>query len=303
MQYRHDSSETGKLHVAWVQSWNTFLKELRVLIKNHHTTGLTWNASGGDAASFAGAAPAPSSGGPPPPGPPPPPVVVASAGKQVDHSALFAEIEAVKERQKSGKTEGLKHVTKDMKAPKGGSSAPVPAVAPKKGSTPAPKKAAITKPPKFELEGNKWIVENQVGNHSLVIGEPEPKHAVYVYKCDDSVLQIKGKVNTITIDSCHKTAVVFDTAISSVEVVNCSGIQVQVTGKVPSVQVDKTTGAQIFVSNNSLEVEIVTSKSDAMNVVLPPKNDGDDIEEIAIPEQFKTTIANRKLVTEAVAHV
>jgi len=76
-----------------------------------------------------------------------------------------------------------------------------------------------------------------------------------------------------------------------------------VTGKVPSVQIDKTTGAQVFVSNDCLGVEIVTSKSDAMNVVLPPKKEGDDIEEIAIPEQFKTTISNRKLQTEAVAHV
>jgi len=226
MQYRHDSSETGKLNVAWVQGWNTFLKELRVLIKNHHTTGLTWNASGGDAASFVGAAAAaPSSGGPPPPGPPPPPVILAPAGgKQVDHGALFAEIEAVKERQKSGKTEGLRHVTKEMKTKSrdGSEAAPVPVSGgAKKASAPAAaKKTTPAKPPKFELEGNKWLVENQVGNHSLVIAEPEPKHAVYVYRCDDSVLQIKGKVNTITIDSCHKTAVVFDTAISSVEIVN-----------------------------------------------------------------------------------
>ncbi len=43
VQYRKETSDAAKNHVAWVTAWNTFLKELRVYIKNHHTTGLTWN--------------------------------------------------------------------------------------------------------------------------------------------------------------------------------------------------------------------------------------------------------------------
>jgi len=43
MQYRKDESEQGKTQVAWVHAWNTFLKELRVYIKNYHTTDLAWN--------------------------------------------------------------------------------------------------------------------------------------------------------------------------------------------------------------------------------------------------------------------
>jgi len=312
------NQKTGKINVAWVQAWNTFLKELRQWIKVHHTTALTWGGSA-DAASFVGASPAPaaasggSSGGPPPPpaGPPPPPVdlgTTTSGGgkKHVDTAALFAEINAVKERQAGGKTEGLRHVTKDMKVKYQDKSA-LPSAPTPKASTGGggPKKAAAVSsaPPKLELQGNKWLVEHQIGNREIVISEVEAKQTVYIYKCENSVVQVKGKINAITLDTCKKTGLVFDNCISSVEAVNCNSVQIQITGKVPSILVDKSSGVQLFLSKDCLDVEIVTSKSDEMNVVLPGKNAGDDIEEIAIPEQFKTTIVNRKLVTESVAHV
>lgn len=310
MQFRHDSSEEGKKQVAWVTAWNTFLKELRVWIKNYHTTGLTWNAQGGDAASFVGAsapaaAPAPSGGAPPPPGPPPPAMDFTNAPPPSSNAqaALFAEINAVKERQAGGRTEGLRKVTKEMKTSYNKDSQPV--VVPKTSTASAPKKAtqAPSRPPKFELEGAKWVIEFQVGNRDLVIENPEVRHTVYIYKCENSVVQIKGKVNNITMDSCKKVGLVFENAISVAEVVNCNSVQVQVNGKVPSVLIDKTSGCQIFLSNDGFDTEIVTSKSDEMNVVLPPLNPSDDITEIAVPEQFKTVIKNRKLVTEAVAHV
>jgi len=147
------------------------------------------------------------------------------------------------------------------------------------------------------------VVEFQSGAKDLVIENPEARHTVYIYKCDDAVIQVKGKVNAITMDTCHKVGLVFDNAISVVEVVNCNGVQVQINGKVPSVLIDKTSGAQIFLSKEGMGAEIVTSKSDSMNIVLPPENPADDSTEIAVPEQYKTTIVNRKLVTECVQHV
>jgi len=148
-------------------------------------------------------------------------------------------------------------------------------------------------------------VENQHGNKNVVIDNVEPKQTVYVYKCEDSVIQIKGKVNAITCDTCKKIGLVFGNAISVAEIVNCTSVQVQVTGKVPAIQIDKTSGCQVFLSNESLGVEIVTSKSDEMNICLPGKTPEEDITEVAIPEQFKTVInaQRRCLVTEAVAHV
>lgn len=56
----------------------------------------------------------------------------------------------------------------------------------------------ISKPPKFALEGNKWVVENQL-NAQLEIKDPEMRHVVYIYNCVGSTIQIANKVNAVTI--------------------------------------------------------------------------------------------------------
>jgi len=102
--------------------------------------------------------------------------------------------------------------------------------------------------PPLSLSLFPYLQENQVGNKNIIIENPEVRQTVYIYKCHDSVIQIKGKVNSIMLDSCKKTGLVFENAISVAEVVNCASVQVQVTGKVPSVAIDKTSGCQVFLS-------------------------------------------------------
>jgi len=202
-------------------------------------------------------------------------------------------------------TSGLKKVTNDMKSKnRTDKSSVVPASAAKETSGGSSgKKETATKPPKLSLEGNKWVIEWQVNNKNIVISDTEAKQTVYIYKCKGSTIQIKGKVNAITLDDCSKTAVVFENCIASVEIVNSNSVEVQVLGKVPSFAVDKTSGCQIYLSKDSLEAEIVTSKSSEMNVLIPGRTPDDDLVEMAIPEQFKTLVRNGKLVTESVAHV
>lgn len=48
----------------------------------------------------------------------------------------------------------------------------------------------------------------------------------------------------------------------------------QVTGSVPTITIDKSDGVQIFLSKDSLNVEIVTAKSSEMNVSIP-NDDGE----------------------------
>ena len=62
----------------------------------------------------------------------------------------------------------------------------------------------------------------------LVVAEPEVKHSIYIFKCTDSVVQVKSKVNHITLDGCKKTAVVFDSVMAGIDLINCSGCTVQV---------------------------------------------------------------------------
>jgi hypothetical protein len=41
------------------------------------------------------------------------------------------------------------------------------------------------------------------------------------------VVQVQGKVNTISLDKCSRTGLVFDDVIATVEVVNCQSVQVR----------------------------------------------------------------------------
>jgi len=296
----------NQTQVDWVGAFNGFLKELQVYIKKHHTTGLTWNPRGGDAGSHQVGQGGQSGGnmdGPAPPPPPPPSVEDLTGGptgttsKGPDMSNVFSSL-----NKGETVTSGLKKVTDDMKSKNRKDKTSVVPAAAIKNTVPKEVKEIASKPPKFALESQKWAVEYQRDNKNLVISDTEPRQTVYIYKCVNTTVVIKGKVNAITVDDCTKTAVVFDTVMASFEVVNCRSVEVQVNGKAPSFAIDKTSGCQLYLSQESLAAEIVTSKSSEMNVLLPQVND-EDMVEIAIPEQYKTTVKNGRLHTEIVQHV
>jgi len=168
-------------------------------------------------------------GGPPPP--PPPPAYELDNFQDLDVSgsddraALFASL-----NKGEGVTSGLKKVTADMQTHKNPSIRAGSTVPAKQAPTAdsGPKAPSAAKPPKFVLEGKKWIVEYQVGQKSLVIDKTEMNQVVYMFGCKDSVINIKGKLNSIVVDSCIKTAVVFESLVSSVEFVNARDCQMQV---------------------------------------------------------------------------
>ncbi|KAH8298191.1 hypothetical protein KR018_010572 [Drosophila ironensis] len=288
--------EKDVTHVEWARSWIQTLTELQAYIKQYHTTGLVWSGKG---AAPAGGAPPP-----PPPGglPPPPPPLDLSALKLDsaagdDRSALFAQI-----NQGADITKNLKKVTGDMQTHKNPSlrSGPAPFKAPAQygASAGAPAAAAPAKEPVFTRDGKKWIIEYQKNNTGLLVENAEMNNVVYVFRCEGSTLTVKGKVNNIVFDSCKKCSLLFDSVVASVEFVNCQSVQMQVLGSVPTVSIDKTDGCQMYLSKDSLGVEIVNSKSSEMNILLP--QDNGDYTELALPEQYKTTIAGKTLKTVCV---
>jgi len=283
--------KTDPSQVDWVAHYNNFLKELAVFIKKHHTTGLVWNPKGGEASSAkvaptqAHAAPAAA------------PAASKPSAAPVNVN-LFAEIS-----KGTDISSGLKKVTKDMKTSNRADKTSVVPAGTEKAEVKKPAAAGQKKgTPKFELAGNKWVVEWQEGGN-IEIKEPEPKHTVYIYKCEKTTVQISGKVNTILVDSCKRVGVVFHDVVSTCELVNSNSIDIQVTGKIPAMAIDKCSGAQIYLSKESLGVEIVTSKSDQMNVLIPDPAGGLDPIEMPVPEQFKTYVKDNKLVTTTTDHV
>ncbi len=59
-------------------------------------------------------------------------------------------------------------------------------------------------------------------------------------------MQVKGKVNAITLDKSSKTGLVFENVVASCEVVNSQSVEVQCTGLVPTVAIDKVDGCQVL---------------------------------------------------------
>jgi adenylyl cyclase-associated protein len=93
---------------------------------------------------------------------------------------------------------------------------------------------------------------------------------VYIYNCRNSTVQVRGKVNAITLDKCTRTGLLFESVVATVELVNSSSVEVQCTGAVPTVAVDKCDGCQLYLPRGALEAtDITTAKSSAVNVVTP----------------------------------
>ncbi|XP_006562126.2 adenylyl cyclase-associated protein 1 isoform X2 [Apis mellifera] len=281
--------EKDKVHAEWCKAWIQTLSDLQQYVRQHHTTGLVWAKTG--------SAPV---GIPPPPPPCMPMADIIPANISDDRSALFAEI-----NQGEAITKNLKKVTSDMQTHKNPSlrTGPAPFKAPIVGNTVPTKtvpsaNAPIDKPPVFTRDGKKWLVEYHKANKDLLIDNVEMNNVIYMFRCQDSTLVIKGKVNSIVMDSCRKSSVVFDSVVSSIEFVNCQSVQMQVLGKVPTISIDKTDGCQMYLNSESLDVEFISSKSSEMNVMVP-KGNGDYVE-YPIPEQFKTTISPKGLSTIAV---
>jgi adenylyl cyclase-associated protein len=177
---REYKDKPEKTNVEWVQAYYKLFKALSEYAKKYHTTSVAWNQDGIDAkeaakqvkdgpsASSIPPPPPPPPGGIPLPPPPPPPGAVPTPKKSAaDMGAVFDDLnkgEAV--------TKGLKKVDPSQmthKNPSLRASAPVPTRSDSNGSLrskspappgkkPKPESMRTKKPPKKELDGNKWII-------------------------------------------------------------------------------------------------------------------------------------------------
>lgn len=314
VEYRNKDTN----HVEWAKCMKElYLPGLRDYAKKFHLTGPAWNSKGVGCSEFLASStksahgPSGRTTPPPPPGaPPPPPSMGAppadlSGGSKQGMNAVFKEIS-----KGEGVTSGLRKVTADMKTKNRTDrtgAIPAAAAASSRGANDSKAAAAVADikvvPPKFELQmDRKWVIENQIGNKSLVISKCNAWQSVYIFGCKDSVVQIQGKVNNITLDKCCKTGVVFKDVVSAFEVVNCTSVEVQCQNTAPSISIDNTTGCQLYLSESSLNACITTAKSSEINVLVPGKTDNADFIEHALAEQFLTVFKDGSFVTTPVSH-
>lgn len=208
---------------------------------------------------------------PPAPGPPssPPPPSVQS-GKSIaedNASAWFAEINALG-------ADGVRRALKN--AQKGPVHEDIPVAISNLRKTPKTNVIDLGGGPKCVLAGKKWIVEyqNGAGENQTISIDTDLMQTVYIFKYHDFVIKINGKVNAIVIDTCAKTARVFDEALASVELVNNKDIQVQCMKTALAVSIDWCTAVTYCLSESFAKAQVITAKSAAVNLVHPTKDDG-----------------------------
>lgn len=330
--------EGDQTHVKFVRSYYALLTALQNFIKKHYPSGVTWNASGIDAAqamrevdaaatsnSAATAHPPTSGAAPPPPPPPlpvfdnatppppPPPGAAPKAAAGGDMGAVFDQL-----NRGESVTSGLKKVDKSQMTHKNPSlranstvpgedisrsRSPGPQIKPKPQSMrqntgPTPAK----KQGKQELDGNKWLIENFESPSAPITVDVSINQSILITGCKNTTIILRGKANAISIDNSPRTQILVETLISSVDVIKCPNFALQITGAVPTIMLDQVDGASIFLGAESLATEVFTSKCSSINVVLPPEGEQDDTKECPLPEQMRTFVKNGKLVSEIVEH-
>jgi adenylyl cyclase-associated protein len=174
--------------VKWVRSFYKLMQTLIAFVKQYHTKGVQWNSQGVDAAeairqvaseessnktAAPPAPPLPSASGPPPPPPPPPPGFASAPSVKkapaADMGAVFADLqrgEAITSGLKKVDSSQMTHKNPTLRAgavvpERSNSSSSLgrstsPGVPP--GKKPKPESLRTKKPPRMELDGNKWII-------------------------------------------------------------------------------------------------------------------------------------------------
>jgi len=274
VQYKSSNPD----QVEFVATFKKLLVDLMDYVKTHHTTGVTWNPKGGDASTYEVSANA---------------SVVApttssqASSKKPDTGSLFAGIHSID--QSSGKTAGLRTVTKEMQTWRKeykADDAKKPTASPVKKTSAVAAKIIAAKVPVCEQTNGNWKIEHQTGPDPVTVKDLNMRQQVYIFGCTNATIILEGKAKNIVLDSCQKTNLIFDNAVSSFEIVNCKKVQAQCKGVVPSIAIDKTDGCLVYVSYEGRSVQFVTSKSSEMNVSFPRDAAGSEMIEKPIPEQF-----------------
>lgn len=166
---------------------------------------------------------------------------------------------------------------------------------------PKPESMRSRKPPRKDFEGNKWFLEHFENPGEIIEIPAQQNHSILISRCNKTVIKINNKANAISIDNCSGLSVIVDSLVSSLDVIKSPKFALQIDGVVPTLLFDQVDGATVYLGQESLGTEVFSSKSTAVNVMLPPREGTDeDTKECPLPEQIKTYVKDGKVVSEIV---
>ncbi|KAI5866787.1 adenylate cyclase associated N terminal-domain-containing protein [Durotheca rogersii] len=318
--------------VEWVQAFYQVFRDLTVYVKQYFPGGIPWNPHGQSASEVAktlesaagpsvGAPPPPppsaAGGAPPPPPPPGPPPVLqikeqaASSKADGGFGAVFNELnkgESVTQSLRKVDRSEMTHKNPALRAGSTVSDSSARGKSPAPGKKPKPESMRVKKPPKKELDGNKWTIENFEKHAEPIEIEAEMTHSILISRCNQTTIIVKGKANAVTVENTQRLSLVVDSLVSTVDVVKSSNFALQVLGNLPTVLLDQLDGAQIYLSPESVSTRIFSSKSAGINVNVIARSADDDDEgdykEIPLPGQICSyyDVEKGTMVNEIVEH-
>ncbi|KAL2049618.1 hypothetical protein ABVK25_010078 [Lepraria finkii] len=326
--------EKDRKHVEWVNAFYNIFKSLASYVKQHYPSGVTWNNQNGIDPQEAlkqvqsgqtSRSPAPSTGPAPPPtpppplpsfdGPPPPPpmphIGTGASPNSTDMGAVFDQISRgldvtshlrkVDPSSQTHKNPSLRASSAVPPAPRRSTSQSSSRSIPSK--KPKPESMRTKKPPKKELEGKKWLIENHDNPGQMIEIEAAINHSLLITRCTKTTIRVIGKANAISLDNCKQTSLVIDSLVSAVDVIQCPKFEMQVLGMLPTIMLDQVDGAAIYLNKETLHTtEIYTSKCTGVNINMPGPSEDDDYVEKPLPEQLKSVVRNGLLTSEIVEH-
>jgi adenylyl cyclase-associated protein len=168
---------------------------------------------------------------------------------------------------------------------------------------PKPESMRARKPPRKELEGNKWLLENFDNPGGIIEISAQQNQSILISRCNKTIVKVNNKANAISIDNCNGLSIIVDSLVSSLDVIKSPKFALQIDGVVPTLLLDQVDGATIYLGQQSLATEVFSSKCTAVNIMLPPKEGTDeDTKECPVPEQIKSYVKDGILVSEIVEH-
>jgi len=170
------------------------------------------------------------------------------------------------------------------------------------GKRPKPESMRTKKPPRKELDGNKWIIENFDSPSEVLEIDAKITHSILISRCTKTTIRVLNKANAISIDSSSQVSLLIDSLVSSVDVIKTPRFEMQVFGTLPTIMLDQVDGATLYLGKESLGTEVFTSKCTAVNINVPGKGADEDYRECPLPEQIKSVVRNGVVVSDIVEH-
>ncbi|KAF7280278.1 hypothetical protein GWI33_006190 [Rhynchophorus ferrugineus] len=121
----------------------------------------------------------------------------------------------------------------------------------------------------FEKKDEKWLIQNQKGNHKdLVLNTARKDECISISNCEDCTIVIENIINSIKVELCKKVTVLLRHT-STAQIQDCKDCNIHCFDKIISVEMTSCENCGLYLSDKSLDTNISTTKCIGTGVSFP----------------------------------